>query len=180
MPRRDQYGTHDEIGRGPRRSDAARNASEDVGDPRGRTPNYGRGNERLVRTSQSGSAQFQGRDYEREDYGAGYGRQRKSRDVPNAGRKAEWMHDSRKPKREWRGQVGGSGMDGLASERAFGSDSNEQMSPSNGDRAYMRWRDAELRGHDDDYRAWRQAQELRLDEDYARWKAARKTGRKRF
>lgn len=84
---------------------------------------------------------------------------------------------ARPKKHEWRGQAGGSGMDGLASERAFGSDNNAQMSRSNSDRAYIRWREAELRGHDDDYRAWRQAQELRLDEDYARWKAARKNGR---
>ncbi|MCC6914099.1 MAG: hypothetical protein IT566_10390 [Rhodospirillaceae bacterium] len=35
-----------------------------------------------------------------------------------------------RPKQEWRGQAGGSGMDGLASERAFGTGNNEQMSRS--------------------------------------------------
>jgi hypothetical protein len=173
MARHDQYGTHDEVGRGPR-GRAARNAREDVGDPRGRTPNYGNSQEKRARTSGGGGAAFEGRDYEREEYGGGYGQQRRSRDVPAAGRKAEWMHEGRRPKQEWRGQVGGTGMDGLASERAFGSDSNEQMSRSDSDTAYRRWREAELRGHDDEYRAWRRAQEQRLDHDYARWKAGRK------
>lgn len=181
MPRHDQYGTHDEGGRGPRRSGAARNAHEDAGDPRGRTPNYGSSRERSARTSGGGGAEFQGRDYERENYGGGYGVQRKTRDVPAAGRKGEWMQGGRRPKHEWRGQVGGSGMDGLASERAFGTESNEQMSRiDDDDGAYRRWREAEMRGHDDDYRAWRRAQEQRLDEEYARWKAAQKQGRTRF
>jgi hypothetical protein len=174
MPRRDQYGTHDELGRGPRGGRIARQARVDIGDPRGRTPNYGGAQEQRVRTAGGGGAAFEGRDYERENYGAGYGQQRKTRDVPAAGRKGEWMHGARRPKHEWRGQVGGTGMDGLASERAFGSDSNEQMSRIDGDGAYRRWREAQLQGHDDDFRAWRRAQEQRLDEEYARWKASRK------
>ncbi len=116
------------------------------------TPNYGGAHEKRIRTTRSGAATFEGRDYERENYGGGHGR---------------------RPKREWRGQAAGTGLDGLASERAFGSDSNEQMSRSDSDGVYRRWRAARLRAHDDDYRAWRRAQEARLDEDYARWKAQR-------
>ena len=78
----------------------------------------------------------------------------------------------RLPAREWRGQVGASGMDGLASERAFGTDNNEQMSALDPDRAYRRWRQAELEAHDEDYRAWRRRQAQRYDEDYARWRAS--------
>lgn len=135
--------------------------------------NYGSNHERAVRTSRQGAAAFQGRDYERENYGGGFGHQRKTRDVPAAGRKGEWMHRPARPKRKWRGQVGGDGMDGLASERAFGSEEGQQMSKMDSDAAYRRWREAELAGHDDDYRAWRRDQARRLDEDYARWKSGR-------
>lgn len=151
MPRHDQYGTHDEFGRGPRRSDAAREAREDVRDPRGRTPNYGSGRERNARKTgdRSGErAAFEGRDYERESYGGGYGVQRRTRDVPAAGRKGEWMQEGRRPEGEYRGQEGGSGMDGLASERAFGSDSNNQMSQM--DRTRSAGRNAEGNGRWDD------------------------------
>lgn len=137
----------------------------------GAAPNYGNARERVVRTSHGGDAAFQGRDFERENYGGGYGVQRKTRDVPAAGRKGEWMQGGRREEHRYRGQAGGSGMDGLASERAFGSGPHEQMSKISTDSAYQRWREAELQGHDEDYRAWRRAQALRLDEDYARWKS---------
>lgn len=171
MRRRDQYGTHDDY-----RDDYAR--ADDQPPRRGagrneRGPDYGSGNERHVRTSRDNRAQFQGRDYERENYGSGYGNQRTTHDVSAAGRKGDWMRSPRK--REWRGQVGASGMDGLASERAFGTASNEQMSAlESGDAAYRRWRQTQLDSHDSDYRAWRRRQARRYDEDYARWKAARR------
>lgn len=193
MPRHDHYGTHDERGphRGPGRSTEGRARDiQSVSPPdRGRTsvgegsfgrhsPNYGGGDERVARTSRNGGAAFQGRDYERENYGGGFGTQRKTRDVPDAGRKGEWMHESRthhdrgrRGTTAWRGQAGGEGLDGLASERAFGSDPDQQMSAMDIDTAYRRWRTAELEAHDEDYRAWRREQARRYDADYARWRA---------
>jgi hypothetical protein len=182
MSRRDQYGTHDERGRGPTRAryePAPERGPGGEGSHGPHAPNYGGRGERETRTSAGGGAAFHGRDFEREDYGGGYGTQRKSRDVPAAGRKGEWMHRSRAPK-EYRGQVGGSGMDGLASERAFGSDDDQQMSKLDTDHSYRRWRDAELAAHDDDYRVWRRKQERRYDEDYARWKASQTRPKHRF
>lgn len=179
MPRRDQYGTHDNHHAPYREHDAPGRVREEEAVPpavQGRKgPDYGNPTERAARTSTRGRTEFQGRDYERENYGGGYGNQRKTRDVPAAGRKGEWMHPSRRDGAEpnWRGQEGGGGMDGLASERAFGSDANHQMSATAHDKAYLRWREAELNRHDDDYRAWRRQQQERHDQDYARWKAAR-------
>lgn len=174
MPRRDQYGTHDDH-HGPSRWRSARAHDEATAERavRGsKGPNYGNGVERAARTSGGGQASFQGRDFEGENYGGGYGHQRTTRDVPAAGRKGEWMHAGR-GEATWRGQAGGSGMDGLASERAFGSGADEQMSATDHDTAYRRWRDAELSVHDDEYRAWRRHQQDRYDQDYARWKADR-------
>lgn len=172
MARHDHYGTHDERGRGP-----ARTASERARDERSAMkphaphgPNYGTRAERDVRTSGGDDARFQGRDYERENYGGGYGRQRKTRDVAAAGRKGGWM----------RGQSAGNGLDGLASERAFGSDNDHQMSAMDPDAAYRRWRAAELEAHDDDYRAWRREQARRYDEDYAAWKSDRRGTKRGF
>ena len=175
MARHDHYGTHDETGRGPSRRGAARDRDIDsISRPdraAGRhAPNYGNGAERAARTQREDDATFQARDYERENYGGGYGVQRRGRDVPAAGRKGEWMHESRKP-RTWRGQAGGEGLDGLASERAFGSDRGHQMSAMDPDTSYRRWRDSQLRAHDEDYHSWRREQARRYDEDYARQKA---------
>lgn len=133
MPRRDQYRPHDD------------NAAA-AADRRRKGSDYGNHAERSARTSADGQAQFQGRDYERESYGGGYGNQRHSRDVPAAGRKGEWMHS--------------------------GGGEHHQMSATDDDAAYRRWRDAELSRHDEDYRAWRRAQQERHDQDYAAWKAA--------
>ncbi len=167
MPRRDRYGTRDEeCGYGSRDRQSYRADRELESDARGSSSmdvhDYGSREERRIRTSRGGHARFQGRDYERENYGGGYGVQRLER---------EW----RKPRlREWRGQVGASGMDGLASERAFGTENNEQMSAlDSSDAAYRRWRRAELDAHDAEYRAWRRRQAQQYDEDYARWKATR-------
>jgi hypothetical protein len=183
MPRHDQYGTHDERGRGPTRArhEPAPGHGRGAEGPRGRhIPNYGSRGERDARTSTGGDgAAFQGRDYERENYGGGYGTQRKSRDVAEGGRKSEGKHHQRVPQ-EWRGQVGGDGMDGLASERAFGSDEDQQMSKMDTDQHYRRWRDSELASHDEEYRDWRRKQARRYDEDYARWKASRTPPKARF
>ena len=179
MPRRDQYGTHDEHNSAYRERGARGGAREESAAPRAghgrKGPDYGNAAERTARTSGGSEAEFQGRDYERENYGGGYGNQRKTREVPAAGRKGEWMHSSRGGRGEpnWRGQEGGGGMDGLASERAFGSDPGHQMSATDHDTAYQRWRDAELSRHDEDYRAWRRQQQARHDQDFARWKATR-------
>jgi hypothetical protein len=113
MTRHDQYGTHDET-RGPaRRSGAQRRGEEQAAhetkaDPRGKTPNYGNAHERAARTTGGTpdggkGASFEGRDFEREGYGGGYGVQRKTRDVPAAGRKGEWMQDARRTGRRGRG-----------------------------------------------------------------------------
>lgn len=168
--RHDQYGTHDDYRASAHEEDQP--PRRGVG-PNERGPDYGSGNERDVRTSRDGRAEFQGRDYERESYGGGYGHQHASRDVLPAGRKGEWM---RAPgTREWRGQAGASGMDGLASERAFGTANNEQMSAlATGDGAYRRWRQNQLNSHDTDYRDWRRRQAQRYDDNYARWKASRR------
>lgn len=137
MKRRDQYGTHDERGAGPARGDGARARDErtvqtpDRGGEGRRAPNFGSGGERAARTTGGGDVSFQGRDYETEDYGAGFGTQRRGRDVPDAGRKGDWMRERVRPK-GWRGQVAGDGLDGLASERAFGSDDHQQMSKHTG------------------------------------------------
>jgi hypothetical protein len=170
MPRRDQYGTHDDFAARPARSapDRARDEhSVEEGFPVHHGRNFGGPAERAARTTRGGGAAFQGRDYERENYGGGYGHQHR----PEAGRRA---------KKNWRGQVGGDGLDGLASERAFGTDADHQMAPLDPDQHYRRWRDAELAAHDEDYRAWRRRQAKRYDEDYARWKSARGHGKDRF
>ena len=169
MPGRDQYGTHDDHhtpyttrgARGPARGEHAAPGAE----PARKGPDYGNRAERAARTSTGGQAEFQGRDYERENYGGGYGNQRRTREVPAAGRKGEWMHSSRGGRGEpsWREQEGAAGMDRLASERAFGSDAEHQMSVTDHDSDYRRWRDAELKRHDEDYRAWRRRQQERHD-----------------
>lgn len=182
MPRHDQYGTHDERGGSSTRARNEPTPERGRGGSgsRGRhAPNYGGSDEQLSRTTTGDGAVFQGRDYERENYGGGYGTQRNAREVSVAGRKGEWMHQGRAPTK-YRGQAGGSGMDGPASERAFGSDENQQMSKIDTDSSYRRWRDAELAAHDDDYRAWRRRQALRYDQDYARWKASKKPPIGRF
>jgi len=137
MARHDQYGTHDEAGRGASRRGAARKRDVDSASRPDRVtgrsaPNYGNGAEREARTQDDGDAAFQGRDYERENYGGGYGEQGRGRDVPAVDRKGEWMQKGRKP-RAWRGQTGGEDLDGLASERAHGSESNHQMSATDHD-----------------------------------------------
>ncbi|MGE4063010.1 MAG: hypothetical protein AB7E79_06540 [Rhodospirillaceae bacterium] len=157
MPRHDQYGTHDDSRSRPKRSRAARLRDEEaaqwldrgaVGEgTRGRhAPNYGNAEERASRRGRGAGGAFDARDREREEYGGGYGVQRRDRDVPAAGRKGEWMHEPGRPQKSYRGQTAGGGLDGLASERAFGSDDDQQMSKSNNDGDHRRPRFDEQRG----------------------------------
>ncbi len=164
--RHDQYGTHDEMDRDvrtprERQQDVARGFNRED-EHHGRGSNYGNQTERSARTTSSGS-RFEGRDYERENYGGGYRTQH-----DNGG-------SAPRGPRKRTGQVGGSGLSGMASERAFGSRNNEQMSEMDYDSAYSRWRTAELRAHDEDYQSWRSERARRYDDEYAQWRRAQQT-----
>jgi hypothetical protein len=129
MRRHDQYGTHDEAKKaeGPTRAVRERDrksAFRKEEDGIGKAANYGSENERSCRTSAprrnpGSKGNFEGRDFERESYGGGYDPQKEKHDDKVSDRKGVWMRP---------GQVAGDGLSGVASERAFGSHENEQMS----------------------------------------------------